>query len=69
MAQASYAQFAPFARIPSVFPYIVENKTATAVFADPVLPPHLPQLSSKQIRDEYLSKAGRVLCTYLLTNL
>jgi hypothetical protein len=50
-----YARIAPFARIPEVYPRVLDYKAATHVFASPQLSPHSSHLSPQQVRKEYLS--------------
>jgi hypothetical protein len=56
MSREHFARVALFARIPSIYPRILVNKTATCVFTVPQVPPEISRHSSPSaIRNEHLS--------------
>ncbi|KAH7071318.1 hypothetical protein BKA63DRAFT_70899 [Paraphoma chrysanthemicola] len=55
MNKELYTRLAPYARIPSVLPQILMNKTAIQICTEPQLPPHLCGMPRNTIRNEYLS--------------
>jgi hypothetical protein len=56
MSRELFARLAPFARIPSIYPQLLINKTATCVFTTPQVPPEVStQSSPSAIRNEHLS--------------
>ncbi|KAF2022480.1 hypothetical protein EK21DRAFT_95677 [Setomelanomma holmii] len=50
-----YARLAPYARIPSVLPQSLINKTAVHIRTIPQLPESFFKLSRKQVREQHLS--------------
>ncbi|KAH7079545.1 hypothetical protein FB567DRAFT_124711 [Paraphoma chrysanthemicola] len=55
MNKELYTRIAPYARIPSVLPQVLMNKTAVQICTEPQLPPHLCGMPQNKIRNEYLS--------------
>ncbi|KAH8731933.1 hypothetical protein GQ44DRAFT_698214 [Phaeosphaeriaceae sp. PMI808] len=51
-----FTRIAPFARIPTIYPQILVNKTATCILATPQLPHEMSKhISHSTVRNEYLS--------------
>jgi hypothetical protein len=55
LSQANYVRIAPFARMARDYTCVLEYKTAACMFTTPILPSHLPPVSSYGLCDEYLS--------------